>query len=99
MARSTRQDSSRLCTLLISKRNPLVIAHRGSSALAPENTLAAFARAMNDGADGIELDVRLAADGGPLIIHHATLRPPRLPARRGAKPSSNELARIDVRRW
>jgi len=49
--------------------NPLVIAHRGASLIAPENTLAAFALAMESGADGIELDVRLSRDGVPVVIH------------------------------
>ncbi len=44
-------------------------AHRGSSAYAPENTLKAFALAMEQGADGIELDVRLTADDQIVIAH------------------------------
>jgi glycerophosphoryl diester phosphodiesterase len=51
----------------------LVIAHRGSSSEAPENTLAAFEAAVRTGADAIELDVRLTADGEPVVIHDATL--------------------------
>jgi glycerophosphoryl diester phosphodiesterase len=51
----------------------LVIAHRGSSAEAPENTLPAFEAAVRRGADAIELDVRLTADGAPVVIHDATL--------------------------
>ncbi len=47
----------------------LLIAHRGSSGVAPENTLAAFRRAVRDRADMIELDVRLSADGAPMVIH------------------------------
>ena len=50
-----------------------VIAHRGSSAEAPENTLAAFEAAVRRGADAVELDVRLTADGAPVVIHDATL--------------------------
>ena len=50
-----------------------VIAHRGSSAEAPENTLPAFEAAVERGADALELDVRLAADGAPVVIHDATL--------------------------
>ena len=50
-----------------------VIAHRGSSAEAPENTLPAFEAAVRRGADAIELDVRLTADGAPVVIHDATL--------------------------
>ena len=52
---------------------PLIIGHRGASAIAPENTLAAFKRAIQDGADGIEFDVRLSQDGVPVVIHDATL--------------------------
>jgi len=52
---------------------PLVIAHRGASADAPENTLAAFALALEQAADGIELDVQLSADGWPVIIHDDTV--------------------------
>jgi glycerophosphoryl diester phosphodiesterase len=51
----------------------LVIAHRGSSAESPENTLPAFEAAVRHGADAIELDVRLTADGAPVVIHDATL--------------------------
>ncbi|MDE3090063.1 MAG: glycerophosphodiester phosphodiesterase [Chloroflexota bacterium] len=48
---------------------PLVIAHRGASAYAPENTLAAFNLAFEMSADGVELDVTLTRDGVPVIIH------------------------------
>jgi glycerophosphoryl diester phosphodiesterase len=52
---------------------PLVIAHRGYSCAAPENTLAAFEAALRAGADLLELDVRLDADGVPVILHDDTL--------------------------
>jgi glycerophosphoryl diester phosphodiesterase len=48
---------------------PLVVAHRGASAHAPENTIAAFEAAVRFGADGVELDVRATADGR-LAVHH-----------------------------
>jgi glycerophosphoryl diester phosphodiesterase len=48
---------------------PEIIAHRGASRERPENTLAAFTRAIELGAGGIELDVHLSADG-VLIVHH-----------------------------
>jgi glycerophosphoryl diester phosphodiesterase len=54
-------------------RRPLVIAHRGASAYAPENTLAAFDLAVDQGADFIEFDVHLSADDQPVIIHDDTL--------------------------
>jgi glycerophosphoryl diester phosphodiesterase len=46
-----------------------VIAHRGSSARAPENTLAAFRAALEDAADGVELDARLTADNVVVVMH------------------------------
>jgi glycerophosphoryl diester phosphodiesterase len=52
---------------------PLIFAHRGASAHAPENTLPAFGLALEQGADGIELDVTLSADGVPIVIHDDTL--------------------------
>ncbi len=52
---------------------PLVFGHRGARQAAPENTLAAFRRALEMGADGIELDVMLSADGVPVVIHDFTL--------------------------
>lgn len=48
---------------------PLVLAHRGARREAPENTLEAFALALEQGADGVELDVHRTADGG-LVVHH-----------------------------
>jgi glycerophosphoryl diester phosphodiesterase len=51
----------------------LVIAHRGASGAAPENTLPAFEQAVRDGADAFELDVRLTRDGAPVVVHDATL--------------------------
>ena len=48
---------------------PLILAHRGASIEAPENTLAAFRQAIELGADGIELDVHLSRDGELVVIH------------------------------
>jgi glycerophosphoryl diester phosphodiesterase len=76
-----------------------IIGHRGASAAAPENTLAAFERAMADGADGVEFDVQLARDGVPVVIHDATLK--RTGLREGliARLSSIELNKFDVGTW
>ncbi|RME88298.1 MAG: glycerophosphodiester phosphodiesterase [Anaerolineae bacterium] len=52
---------------------PLIIAHRGASAHAPENTLAAFELAAQQGADAIELDAKLSADGEVVVIHDASV--------------------------
>lgn len=46
-----------------------MLGHRGASARAPENTLAAFALALDEGADGVELDVRLAGTGEVVVFH------------------------------
>ena len=50
-----------------------IFAHRGASAYAPENTLEAFRLAMEQGADGIELDVQLTKDGELVVIHDETI--------------------------
>jgi glycerophosphoryl diester phosphodiesterase len=55
-------------------KGPFLVGHRGASALAPENTLAAFARAAEDGADVVELDVHLASDGSVVVLHDRCLR-------------------------
>lgn len=52
---------------------PLIIAHRGDQSTAPENTLAAFRRALAAGADGVELDVRLTLDGKLVVFHDRRL--------------------------
>lgn len=61
---------------------PRVIGHRGAAAVAPENTLASFARAAADGAAMAEFDVRLSADRQPVVFHDDTLE--RTTAGRGA---------------
>lgn len=48
---------------------PLNFGHRGASKVAPENTLASFQKAREVGADGVELDVMLCADGEVVVIH------------------------------
>src|SRR5512134_2899743 len=58
---------------LQNRSTPLIIAHRGSSTHAPENTLAAFVLAADQGADAIELDVTLTRDGQVVVIHDDTL--------------------------
>ncbi|MEX1253985.1 MAG: glycerophosphodiester phosphodiesterase [Dehalococcoidia bacterium] len=54
-------------------RQPLVVAHRGYAAWAPENTLAAVRLAIACGADWIEIDVRATRDGMPVVMHDSTL--------------------------
>ena len=50
---------------------PLVIAHRGYSQAAPENTLAAIRAAIANNIDYVEIDIRVTADGVPIVIHDA----------------------------
>src|SRR5713226_6800931 len=75
---------------------PMVFAHRGGSALAPENTMAAFDRGIACGVDGLELDVHLSRDG-VVVVHHdraldrtTTLRGPI------ADRTAHELSRAGV---
>ena len=58
----------------MSTKKPLNIAHRGGAGLRPENTLAAFAHALDIGVDGFELDVQLAKDGTVVVFHDDALK-------------------------
>jgi glycerophosphoryl diester phosphodiesterase len=78
---------------------PLIIGHRGASASAPENTLAAFKMAIESGADGIEFDVRLSRDGVPVIIHDETLKRTAGLPQRVDTLSAAELQRTNVGSW
>ncbi len=78
---------------------PLIIGHRGASAVAPENTLAAFSRALADGADGLELDVHLARDGVPVVVHDSNLRRTGLCMGAVAEMTSKELSEVDAGSW
>ena len=55
--------------MIVDLPQPILFAHRGASAYAPENTISAFEIAINQGADAIELDVKLSADGEVVVIH------------------------------
>jgi glycerophosphoryl diester phosphodiesterase len=68
-------------TETVSGRLPLILAHRGAAMRFPENTISAFDAALDEGADGFECDVRVSADGVPLVIHDSRLR--RLTGERG----------------
>ncbi|MDQ2692146.1 MAG: glycerophosphodiester phosphodiesterase [Chloroflexota bacterium] len=59
--------------MLTSLPQPIIFAHRGASAHAPENTLPAFELAVMQNADAIELDVKLSADGQVVVVHDATV--------------------------
>ncbi|MGA7607078.1 MAG: glycerophosphodiester phosphodiesterase family protein, partial [Anaerolineales bacterium] len=76
--------------------NPIIFAHRGASAHAPENTLASFELALSQGADAIELDVNLSADGEVVIIHDSTVDRTTNGHGRVAQLSLTELRSLDA---
>jgi glycerophosphoryl diester phosphodiesterase len=78
---------------------PRLIAHRGASAVAPENTIAAFEAAKRLGASWVEFDAMLCADGTPVVIHDETLR--RTTGTDGwvAETSLADMQRLDAGRW
>lgn len=82
--------------ILLDPEARAVIGHRGASGEYPENTLAAFEQAIADGADALELDVRLSADGVPVVIHDETVD--RTTNGRGAVAAltAEELSRLDA---
>jgi len=73
----------------------LIIGHRGAAALAPENTLAALAKGLAC-ADAVEVDVRLTADGVPVVIHDATLERTTNGAGRVGDRTVEELRSLDA---
>jgi glycerophosphoryl diester phosphodiesterase len=75
---------------------PLVFAHRGGSALAPENTIAAFDNGLALGADGLELDVHLSRDGVVVVHHDRTLDRTTTLTGPIAAHSVDELRRVNV---
>jgi glycerophosphoryl diester phosphodiesterase len=77
-------------------RRPAVVAHRGGCALGPENTLAAFELGLRAGADGLELDVHLSADGVVVVCHDATLDRTTNASGPVAARTADELARVDA---
>lgn len=81
------------------RSQPLVIAHRGSSATAPENTLAAFHLAADQAADAIELDVDLTRDGHVIVMHDATIDRTTDGHGRVADLTLAEIRRVDAGAW
>jgi glycerophosphoryl diester phosphodiesterase len=86
---------------MISRVNPrpLIIAHRGASADAPENTFAAFTEAWNQGADGIETDVRMTLDGRVVCIHDANTHRCGDRDLTVARATLDELQTVDIGFW
>jgi len=76
-----------------------IIAHRGASHDAPENTLAAVRLAWQQGADAVEVDVQLSKDGKLVVIHDDNTKRSGGFARRVGAQTLDELRRLDVGRW
>src|SRR5690348_16209850 len=67
------QTAKRLQSVFLAHDGPLFFAHRGGSALAPENTLVAYEKGLSYGADALELDIHPTCDGEIVVIHDDTL--------------------------
>jgi len=78
---------------------PVVFAHRGASAYAPENTLAAFQQALRQGAQAIEFDVKLTSDGHVVIIHDQTVNRTTNGTGQVAKLPLDALRELDAGSW
>jgi len=78
---------------------PQVMAHRGASKIAPENTLSALRRAVEAGADWVEIDVQLTADSQVVLFHDGDLMRTSGDSARIADLSIEQLARFDVGSW
>lgn len=78
---------------------PLLIAHRGASLEAPENTIAAFELAVALGADAVQLGVHLSRDGQPVVIHDFDLERTTDGTGRTGDRTVRELKRLDAGGW
>jgi glycerophosphoryl diester phosphodiesterase len=78
---------------------PLVFAHRGASAVLPEHTLPAYLRALADGADGLECDVRLTRDGHLVCVHDRRLDRTSNGRGRVSRRTLAELDTLDFASW
>ncbi|TDQ42223.1 glycerophosphodiester phosphodiesterase [Aureibacillus halotolerans] len=78
---------------------PLIIAHRGASGTAPENTMAAFNRAIELGATAIELDIHLTKDGELAVIHDDTVDRTSNGSGLVGEMTINELQQLDAGSW
>jgi len=78
---------------------PILLAHRGDLAHAPENTLPAFQQAIQKGADGVELDAKLTADGHVIVIHDSTVDRTTDGMGRVASMTLEEIRKLDAGKW
>jgi glycerophosphoryl diester phosphodiesterase len=78
---------------------PILLAHRGDLAHAPENTLPAFQQAIQKGADGVELDAKLTADGHVIVIHDSTVDRTTDGKGRVASFTLEAIRKLDAGKW
>lgn len=88
-----------LASLPLDDDDVVVMAHRGASAEAPENTLAAFALAIEKGADWIELDVQESADGEVLVMHDSDFMKQSGNPLKVWDAKMEDLASVDIGSW
>jgi len=77
----------------------LNVAHRGASAMAPENTFAAFEAAIDARASAVEMDLRMTSDGHVVVIHDSTVDRTADGTGDVDRMSADELARLDAGSW
>lgn len=80
-------------------RTPVIFAHRGDRVHAPENTLPAFQQAMENGADGVELDAKLTSDGHVIVIHDSTVDRTTDGKGRVVSYSLDAIRNLDAGKW
>jgi glycerophosphoryl diester phosphodiesterase len=78
---------------------PIIFAHRGDFAHAPENTLPSFEQALQKGADGVELDAKLTSDGHVIVIHDPTVDRTTNGKGRVASFTLDEIRKLDAGSW
>ncbi|MCF4119628.1 glycerophosphodiester phosphodiesterase [Antribacter sp. KLBMP9083] len=85
--------------LLAPTATPAVVAHRGNSSVAPQNTLAALESACRAGADAVEIDLQLTADGVAVVLHDATVDATTDGSGRVAALTADRLRNLDAGAW
>jgi glycerophosphoryl diester phosphodiesterase len=83
----------------VTSGRPLVFAHRGGADALPEHTLAAYLRALDEGADGVECDVRLTRDGHLVCVHDRRLNRTSNGRGRVSTKTLAELEALDFASW
>lgn len=97
--RSVLQPGRRQVETRRAERRVGIVAHRGNSCCAPENTLVAIQQALDLGVEGIELDVRLSADGHAILMHDETVDRTTSGQGRTSRKTLAQLRDLDAGSW